>query len=334
MKEKNDFGKVNLEVGSGGKLMREFISNEIIPVLKNEILMELHDSALLPENIAFTTDSYVVDPIFFPGGDIGTLCINGTVNDLIVSGAKPLYISLALIIEEGFPLKDLRRILDSIKESAKKADVRIVSGDTKVVRKGQADKIYINTSGIGTLIAKPRVNEIKPGDKVIVTGNIGEHALSIMLARGEFGLEAPIKSDCAPLTFLLPLWEKGILWMRDITRGGLATVLYELVENLSYSCIIEEEKIPLSPPVRGATEILGIDPLYLACEGRAVIIAENKKAMDILKEIKKNELAKNAEIIGEIREDFGKPGELILKTLSGGLRVLEPLTSELLPRIC
>ena len=334
MSNKKHFDKVSLEIGSGGKLMKEFISSEIITLFKNEILNELHDSALLPENIAFTTDSYVVDPIFFPGGDIGTLCINGTVNDLIVSGAKPLYISLALILEEGFSLTDLRKILNSIRESAKKANVKIVSGDTKVVKKGQGDKIYINTSGLGILIARPRVKEIKPGNKIIVTGTLGEHALSIMLARGDFGLEAPIKSDCAPLNFLLPLWKKGVLWMRDITRGGLATILNELVESLPYSCIIHEEKLPLSPPVKGATEILGIEPLYLACEGRAVIVAEEDKVSDILLEIKENELGKDASIIGEISREFGKPGELLLKTLSGGWRLLEPLTSELLPRIC
>ncbi|MCP2521005.1 hydrogenase expression/formation protein HypE [Candidatus Aminicenantes bacterium AC-335-A11] len=333
MKNKN-LKKISLEIGSGGRLMKEFISNEIVSLFNNEILNELHDSALLPENIAFTTDSYVVDPIFFPGGDIGKLCINGTVNDLIVSGAKPLYISLALILEEGFSTRDLRKILNSIKEAADRADVKIVSGDTKVVKKGQGDKIYINTSGIGILISRPRLNDIKPGDKVIVTGTLGEHALSIMLARGDFGLDARIKSDCAPLNFLLPIWKKGVLWMRDITRGGLASVLNELVENLPYSCIIHEEKLPLSSPVKGASEILGIDPLYLACEGRAVMIVEGKKALSILSEIKGNKLGRNASIIGEISEKFGKSGELLLNTLSGGWRLLEPLTSELLPRIC
>jgi|Deesub1362B_J571_1020462.scaffolds.fasta_scaffold01591_4 hydrogenase expression/formation protein HypE len=334
MNNKKSFDKVSLELGSGGKLMKDFISKEIISFFNNEILNELHDSALLPENIAFTTDSYVVDPIFFPGGNIGTLCINGTVNDLIVSGAKPLYISLALILEEGFSFTDLRKILNSIKKSAKKAGVKIVSGDTKVVKQGQGDKIYINTSGIGILIARPNIKKIKPGDKIIVTGTLGEHALSIILARGDFGLEAPIKSDCAPLNFLLPLWKNGVIWMRDITRGGLATVLNELMENLSYSCIIYEEKLPLSPAVRGATELLGIDPLYLACEGRAIMVVEKDHADNVLSEIKKNELGKNGEIIGEITKEFGKPGELLLQTLSGGWRLLDPLTSELLPRIC
>ncbi len=333
MKEKS-IKKVSIELGSGGKLMKDFIAQEIVSNFNNEILNELHDSALLPENIAFTTDSYVVDPIFFPGGDIGTLCVNGTVNDLIVSGANPLYLSLALILEEGFSFDNLKKVLNSIKESSEKAKVKIVSGDTKVVRQGQGDKIYINTSGIGVLIARPKINKIKPGDKVIVTGTLGEHAVAIMLARGDFGIEAPIKSDCAPLNFLLPLWKKGVLWMRDITRGGLVTVLSELVEQLPYSCLIYEKDLPLSSPVKGATELLGIDPLYLACEGRAVMIVKKDKADEILLEIKRNELGEKAEIIGEIGVKHGKPGELILLTMSGGMRLLEPLTSELLPRIC
>ena len=333
MKE-NFFKNVSLELGSGGKLMRDFIAEKIISNFANDILNELHDSAFLPEDLAFTTDSYVVDPIFFPGGNIGTLCVNGTVNDLIVSGAKPLYLSLAFILEEGFSFKDLNKILNSIRESALKAKVKIVSGDTKVVRKGQGDKIYINTSGIGKIISRPNIKGIKPGDKVIVTGNLGEHAISIMLARGEFGLEAPIESDCASLNFLLPFWKNGVLWMRDITRGGLVTVLYELIEKIPYSCLIDEKNLPLSQEVKGITELLGIDPLYLACEGRAVMIVKKEKANEILSNIKTNELGKSAEIIGEINKEVGRPGELILQTLTGGMRLLEPLTSELLPRIC
>ncbi len=326
--------KVSLELGSGGKMMRDFIDTYLVKNFQNPFLNELLDSALLPQKIAFTTDSYVVDPIFFPGGDIGTLCINGTVNDLVVSGAEPRYLSLALILEEGLSIEDLKKILHSIKKSAKKAGVVITTGDTKVVRRGQGDKIYINTSGVGTLIARPSPEAIKPGDKILLTGTLGEHSLAVMLARGEFGLEAKVRSDCAPLNFLLPLWRKGTKWMRDITRGGLATVLSELAERIPYSIIIEEEKIPLSRAIRGATELLGIDPLYLACEGRAVLIVPHRKSDEVLAEIRKDPLGNKAEIIGEVENKIGKPGELLLSTLSGGIRLMEPLTSELLPRIC
>jgi hydrogenase expression/formation protein HypE len=326
--------KVSLELGSGGQLMRDFINQHILKTFKNPFLDELSDSAHLPRQIAFTTDSYVVDPIFFPGGDIGTLCINGTVNDLVVSGARPKYISLSLILEEGFLWEDMEKILKSIKKAAVKAGVEITTGDTKVVRRGQCDKIYINTSGVGIVLTRPSIQKIRPGDKIILTGTLGEHSLAIMLARGDFGLESKAKSDCAPLNFLLPLWKKGVRWMRDITRGGLATILSELAEKLPYSLVIEEEKIPLSRAVRGATELLGIEPLYLAGEGRAVLVVPRKKALEILEEMKKDSLGKKAEIIGEVDNKIGKPGQLLLSTLAGGLRLLEPLTSELLPRIC
>jgi hydrogenase expression/formation protein HypE len=326
--------KVSLELGSGGKMMRDFIDRNIVKSFKNPILDELADSALLPNQIAFTTDSYVVDPIFFPGGDIGTLCVNGTVNDLIVAGAKPEYISLSFILEEGLLWEDLEKILKSIAQSAKKAGVIIATGDTKVVRRGQGDKIYINTSGIGSQIVRPSLKNIQAGDKIIATGTLGEHSLAVMLARGDFGLEARTKSDCAPLNFLLPFWKKGVRWMRDITRGGLASVLSELAENLPHSVIVQEEKVPVSRAVRGATELLGIDPLYLACEGRSVLVVPSRSASRILSKIREDNLGKNAAIIGEVTDKLGKPGELLLKTVAGGLRLLEPLTSELLPRIC
>jgi hydrogenase expression/formation protein HypE len=314
--------------------MRDFIDQHIVTSFKNPILSELSDSALLPNQMAFTTDSYVVDPIFFPGGDIGTLCINGTVNDLIVAGAKPEYISLSFIIEEGLPWVDLEKILKSISLSARKAGVTIATGDTKVVRRGQGDKIFINTSGVGTLIVRPRLKNIQSGDKIIVTGTLGEHSLAVMLARGEFGLEAQTKSDCAPLNFLIPFWKRGVRWMRDITRGGLASVLSELAENLPHAVAIQEENIPVSRSVKGATELLGIDPLYLACEGRAVMVVPAKSASRIVEKLKQDKLGKNATVIGRVEDKIGKPGELLLRTISGGLRLLEPLTSELLPRIC
>ncbi len=326
--------KISLEVGSGGKLMRDFIETYILQNFRNPLLSPLSDSAHLPQGIAFTTDSYVVDPIFFPGGDIGTLCVNGTVNDLIVSGAEPKYLSLGLILEEGLDLEDLKKILHSIKISAQQAGVLITTGDTKVVRRGQGDKIYINTAGLGTVIARPNLDPARPGDKIIVTGTLGEHSLAVMLARGDFGLESEAESDCAPLNFLLPFWQQGVMWMRDITRGGLATVLSELAEHLKHAVIIDESAVPLSRAVQGASELLGIDPLYLACEGRAVVVAPQEKAEAIIREMKKHDLGAQAAIIGRIDDQQGKPGELLLSTLSGGLRLLEPLTSELLPRIC
>ncbi len=326
--------RVSLELGSGGKLMREFIAGHIVPRFANSYLGELSDASHLPGGIAFTTDSYVVDPIFFPGGDIGTLAVNGTVNDLVVSGAVPRFISLALILEEGLAGEDLERVLGSVRAAARRAGVRVVTGDTKVVRRGQGDKIFINTSGVGRIVARPRLAKIRPGDKLILTGTLGEHSTAIMLARGDYGFASKVRSDCAPLLFLLRSWKKGAIWMRDVTRGGLATVLSELAERLHYPLLIEEDRIPLSRPVRAAAGLLGIDPLFLACEGRAVVVAPKDKADAILRDIHSNPAGRRAAVIGEVQTKIGKPGELILRTGSGGLRLLEPLTSELLPRIC
>ena len=326
--------KISLELGSGGRLMRDFIEGRIVPAFRNRYLGELSDASHLPGGMAFTTDSYVVDPIFFPGGDIGSLAVNGTVNDLVVSGASPLYLSLGLILEEGLPEESLDRVLQSIRKASRAAGVAVVTGDTKVVRKGQGDGIYINTSGIGRVVARPSISGIRPGDKLIVTGSLGEHSTAIMLARGDFGFSSRVKSDCAPLLFLLSAWKKGALWMRDITRGGLATVLSELAAKLPYPLLIEEPLIPLSRPVRAAVGILGIDPLYLACEGRALVVAPARKAAAVLADIRRHPLGKRAGIIGEVQTGIGRPGELLLRTGTGGLRQLEPLTSELLPRIC
>ncbi len=326
--------KVSLELGSGGRLMRDFISGKVLPAFANPILGELSDAGHLPGGIALTTDSYVVDPLFFPGGDIGRLAVNGTVNDLVVAGAEPRYLSLALILEEGLDVDVLDRVIRSVRNAARAAGVRIVAGDTKVVRKGQGDKVYINTAGVGRSIARPRLDRIRRGDKIILTGTLGDHSLAVMLARGEFGLSSPARSDCAPLLFLLPLWKKGALWMRDVTRGGLATVLAELSERLRWPLLVEEEKIPLSRPVRAASELLGIDPLYMACEGKAVVVAPAVKAEDFLRRIRRHPLGRKAVVIGEVQDRVGRPGELLLRTAAGGLRLLEPLTSELLPRIC
>ena len=326
--------RISLELGSGGKTMRDFIAGTILPAFRNRELAGLLDASHLPGGIAFTTDSYVVDPIVFPGGDIGKLAVNGTVNDLVVSGAVPRFLSLGLILEEGLEAADLDRILRSIRKAADAAGVRIVTGDTKVVRQGQGDRIYINTSGIGAVVAEPNPRRLRPGDRLILTGTLGEHSLAILTARGDFGIEAPVRSDCAPLTFLLPFWKAGALWMRDITRGGLATILTELAEQAPHPLVIEEERIPLSKAVRAAADLLGIDPLYLACEGRAILVVPEKKAASILARIRRHPLGRRAAIIGQVEGKTGRPGELLLRTASGGLRLLEPLTSELLPRIC
>jgi len=326
--------KVSLELGSGGRLMRDFIAGTVVPAFANPILGELADAGRLPGGIALTTDSYVVDPLFFPGGDIGRLAVNGTVNDLVVAGAEPRYLSLALILEEGLDADVLDRVIRSVRDAARAARVQVVTGDTKVVRRGQGDKIYINTAGVGRSIARPRPDRVRRGDKIILTGTLGDHSLAVMLARGEFGLSSRVRSDCAPLLFLLPLWKSGALWMRDVTRGGLATVLYELAERLRHPILIEEDKVPLSRPVRAAGELLGIDPLYMACEGKAVVVAPAAKADGFLRRIRRHPLGRRAAVIGEVQDAVGRPGELLLRTAAGGLRLLEPLTSELLPRIC
>ena len=326
--------KISLELGSGGRLMRDFLAGKIVPAFRDPLLGELADAVHLPGGIAFTTDSYVVDPLFFPGGDIGRLAVNGTVNDLVVAGAEPQFLSLAFILEEGLEAEVLDRVIGSVRAAAKKAGVRIVTGDTKVVRRGQGDKVFINTAGVGRTIARPRLDRIRRGDKLILTGTLGDHSLAVMLARGDFGLRSNVRSDCAPLLFLLPLWRVGARWMRDVTRGGLATVLSELADRLPYPVLIEEDKVPLSRPVRAASELLGIDPLYMACEGKAVIVAPAAKAAAILGRVRHHPLGRRAAIIGEVQARVGRPGELLLRTAAGGLRLLEPLTSELLPRIC
>ncbi|MDI6807418.1 MAG: hydrogenase expression/formation protein HypE [Candidatus Eisenbacteria bacterium] len=324
--------RISLSLGSGGKLMRDFLNDLILKYLDNDRLNKLWDSAHLEIDgkVGFTTDSFVVTPHFFPGGDIGKLAVAGTVNDLVVSGIKPRFLSLALILEEGFPISSLEIILASIKRTALEAGVEIVTGDTKVVRKGEADGIYVNTAGIGEVIARPE--RIEEGDLIVTTGPPGDHSVSIMVARGEFEFEGNVESDCQPMNSFLPSWKMGAKWMRDITRGGLATILCELSEG-GLPVHVEEAKIQFSPPVRAVAEILGIDPLYLASEGKAVIVVSGAGVNDVLHFLKSVPIGRNSCIIGKIG-GMGKKGEVVLKTVSGGLRLLEPLTGELLPRIC
>lgn len=325
--------RISLSLGSGGKLMNDFLKNLILKYLRNSTLERFGDSAHLniTGKIGFTTDSFVIHPIFFPGGDIGKLSVAGTVNDLVVSGIQPLFLSLSLIIEEGFSVPDLERILCSIKNTAGKAGVMVVTGDTKVVRKGEADGIYINTAGLGKEIQKP--GDLKSGDLIAISGPPGDHSVSVMIARGDFEFEGRVQSDCQPLHPLLPLWKMGVKWMRDITRGGIATILCELGEEEDVPVYVEESKISFSQPVKAICDILGLDPLYLASEGKAVIILPQEKENEILDFLRASPLGEEAAVIGRIG-GAAREGEVVLKSVSGGLRLLEPLTGELLPRIC
>lgn len=333
------FKKILLGHGSGGRLMHSLIKDLLLRKLNNPILKELSDSALInyKDRLAFTTDSFVVNPLEFVGGDIGKLAVCGTINDLVVQGATPEYLSLALIIEEGFDYNILERIVDSIAINAKRAGVYFVTGDIKVVEKGACDKIFINTSGIGRIIKDKRlsIKNIKPDDKIIVTGNIAQHGLSVLAKRKELNLRFNIKSDCAALNnLIIPILKKtdSIKFMRDPTRGGLATTLNEIVESKRQGIIIEESNIPISTKVRAACELLGIDPLYVACEGRAILIVRAKNVKKVLNLLRKHPLGRNAQVIGSIVK---KPkGHVILNTTLGTQRIVDMATSEPLPRIC
>jgi hydrogenase expression/formation protein HypE len=331
--------KINLSHGSGGLAMQELIKNIFLKKLYNPILSTLDDSAVIDlkiKRIAFTTDSFVVSPIFFKGADIGKLAVCGTINDLVVEGAIPRFISLGLILEEGLEFFILEKIIDSIAKTAKRENVYVVTGDLKVVEKGACDKIFINTSGLGELIRDDlSIKKIKPTDKIIISGSIGEHGLSVLSGRKNQGIDFGIKSDCSSLAgLILPLIKKnkGIKFMRDPTRGGLAGTLNEISSAIKYSIMLEEEKIPIKDKVRSASELLGIDPFYLANEGKAVLVVDKKEAQSILKDLHKHPLGKDSAIIGEVIED--KRGKVLLKTITSGIRILEPPIEDLLPRIC
>jgi hydrogenase expression/formation protein HypE len=330
--------KILLAHGSGGKLMHDLIQS-FMPDLANPILEKMEDSAVfnVSGRLAFTTDSYTVNPIFFPGGDIGRLAVCGTVNDLAMSGAKPLYLSLAFIIEEGLPVTDLKKILTSIKKAAAEADVKIVTGDTKVVGKGGADKLFINTAGLGIVpegVAISAANA-KPGDKVILSGNIGDHGIAVLSQREGLKFATPIPSDCAPLHKLVAdmlAATKNIHCMRDPTRGGLATTLNDFAEKSNVGIRIEEDKIPVAKAVLAACELLGLDPLYIANEGKLVALVSGKDADAVLSAMKKNKYGKNATIIGEVTAEH--PHRVVMQTALGASRIVDMPVGELLPRIC
>ncbi|MCX5696727.1 MAG: hydrogenase expression/formation protein HypE [Candidatus Omnitrophica bacterium] len=334
------YPKILLSHGSGGRLTHALIQDIFVRRFKNPILGELSDSARLdglPKTIAFTCDAFVVSPIFFSGGDIGKLAVCGTINDLVMQGAVPEYLSLALIIEEGLEYKVLESIADSISRTARLARVLIVTGDTKVVEKNAADKVFITTSGIGRIMKGRHlsVKNIEPGDKIIVTGDIACHGLAVLSGRKDLNLGFTIKSDCAFLhTLLIPVLEKysAIKFMRDPTRGGLATTLNEVAEAGGLGITIEEGHIPLAANARAACELLGIDPLYIACEGRAIMVVEKDKASDILSILRRHPLGRNARIIGSVTK--GLRAKVILNTRLGTRRIVDMLTSEPLPRIC
>lgn len=332
--------RITLSHGSGGKATQTLIEAVFLEAFANPLLAPLEDGAVLTANggrLAFTTDSYVVSPLFFPGGDIGDLAVNGTVNDLAVSGARPLWLSAGFILEEGFPVADLERIVGSMAAAAERAGVQIVTGDTKVVQRGKADGCYVNTAGVG-VIERPGelgVATARPGDAVIVSGPIGEHGITIMLARGELDIESEVESDTAPLNELVERLldaAPGVRGLRDATRGGVATICNEVARAAGVAVVVDEEAVPVRPDVRGACELLGIDPLYVACEGRLVAVVDGDQVDAAMAALRSHPLGEGAAVIGRVRDD--PPGLVLLKTSFGGTRIVDLLVGDPLPRIC
>lgn len=327
--------------GSGGKLSHQLLDDLIIPTLSGIPVVGQNDAAVLArsgERLAFTTDSYVVDPIFFPGGNIGDLAINGTVNDLAMVGAQPLAISVGLILEEGFSRKDLGQILVSMREAADRAGVSIVAGDTKVVPRGKADKIFINTSGIGIFRHSLNISGAgaKIGDRILINGTIGDHGIAVMAKREGLDLDTDIASDSAALNTMVSelLEEAGesIHVLRDPTRGGVATTLKEIAVQSEVTLTLNEEALPLKGPVKGVCAVLGLDPLYVANEGKLLAFVAPDAAEQVLARMKRHPLGSDAAIIGEVTAAGG--GRVQMETLVGGMRAVEMLSGEQLPRIC
>jgi len=326
--------------GAGGYLSHELVDKLFLPFLGNSVLSSLDDSALLTAPgaaLALTTDSYVVKPLFFPGGDIGRLALCGTVNDIAMVGAEPLGIAASFILEEGFPTEKLERILDSLKAAAEEAGVEVVAGDTKVVERGKADGLFITTSGVGVVPQGVAIQgrNAKEGDAVILSGPIGDHEAGILLARGDFSLEGTIASDCAPLNHMVATMLeacKKIHVLRDPTRGGLATVLWEIASSSEAGLEIEEKAIQVRPEVMGLCDLLGFDPLYLANEGRLVAVVPGECAERVLASMRGNSRGRDSAVIGRVVAEH--PGRVHLKTRIGGHRLLEPLSGEQFPRIC
>jgi hydrogenase expression/formation protein HypE len=331
--------------GSGGKLTAELIDKVFRPAFANPILDKLDDQAVVQVNgtrLAFTTDSFVVTPIFFPGGDIGRLAINGTVNDLAMSGARPLYLAAAFILEEGLAADDLRRVVESMRDAAGEAGILLVTGDTKVVNRGKGDQVFITTTGIGVIDSPVEISadRARPGDKIILSGFIGDHGMAIMSQRENLEFEGAIESDCAPLYGLVSAMlevtggngSPTIHCLRDPTRGGVATTLNEIAARSQVGMLLQERDIPVRETVQGACEILGLDPLYVANEGKLVAIVAAEAADEIVQHMRRHRLGGEAAVIGEIVGDHA--GMVLMKTEIGGTRVLDVMFGEQLPRIC
>lgn len=333
-------GQITLAHGEGGRLTRQLIAQHIIPAFQNSALSSLSDAALLPAldgPVAFTTDSFVVSPLFFPGGDIGKLAVFGTVNDLVVSGARPRWLSLSLIIEEGLPVATLDRIIQSIAEAARTADVEIVTGDTKVVPRGAADQIFINTAGVGVLIAPvpPGASALQPGDELVVTGPIGRHGVAILASRENYGIDPVPRSDCASLKGLVDVLRDGgcpIRAMRDATRGGVAAVLHEWAEQSRLTMSITEATIPVTDEVRGVCELLGLDPLHIANEGTMVVAVPAGWGVRTVSLLRTEETGDHAAVIGSVVSQRIAP--VIVRRLLGTDQPLDDPSGSPLPRIC
>ncbi len=332
--------RITMSHGAGGKATQTLIEAIFLDKFRNPLLEPLEDAAelrVLGGRLALTTDSYVVSPLFFPGGDIGDLAVNGTVNDLSVSGATPLYLTAGFILEEGFPVADLTRVTESMRDAAAAAGVCIVTGDTKVVQRGKADGCYVNTAGVGVIARDVSLGVARagPGDAIIVSGPVGDHGITIMLARGELDIESDVRSDTAPLNGLIAgLLDAvpGVRAMRDATRGGVATILNEIARAADVGVLVREDDIPVRPEVRGACELLGIDPMYVACEGRLVAVVPGDRADDAVNALRAHPLGEQAAVIGKVVAD--QPGIVRLKTSFGGTRIVDLLVGDPLPRIC
>ncbi len=336
----SDYKEIVLAHGSGGKLSQRLIEGVVLPQFRNELLEPLHDGAVFSLNgarVAFSTDSYVVSPIFFPGGDIGRLAIHGTVNDLAMCGARPLYLSVGFILEEGLPMEDFRRVVASMREAAAAAGVALVTGDTKVVDRGKADKIFINTSGLGVVPDGVNIHPARAqaGDKVILSGAIAVHGIAIMSVREGLEFETEIASDTAPLNGLVEAIlaaSADVHVLRDPTRGGVTSALSEIAQTAKVGMLLDEARIPLDEAVKGACEILGLDPLYVANEGKLLAVVPAADAERVLAAMRAHPLGREAALIGEVTADH--PGFVLMKTRVGGTRVVDMLSGEQLPRIC
>ena len=336
-----EYPAVLLAHGGGGRLTQMLIERMFLPAFQNPALETLHDGAVLEVEglrLAFTTDSFVVSPLFFPGGDIGELAVNGTINDLAMCGARPLYLSLGFILEEGFPMEDLWRVVRSVQVAAEEAGVSVVTGDTKVVDRGKGDGVFINTTGLGLIPPGIRVSpqRVRPGDAVLISGAIAVHGIAILSVREGLEFETTLESDTAPLNGLVGALLRAagpeVHVLRDPTRGGLSSALNEIASSAGVGIVLEEARIPIWDEVKGACEILGLDPLYVANEGKCLAIVAAEAAEAALEAMRSHPLGREAAIIGQVVGDH--PGSVILRSRVGGKRVVDMLSGEQLPRIC